>query len=64
MAKQKVVWSCTDCGHRQMKWTGSCSVCQKWNTFTQELEIDDKCKRFEPVDKPAARPMRVKEVST
>lgn len=64
MAKQKVIWSCTDCGHRQMKWTGSCSVCQKWNTFSQELEIDDQCKRFEPTNKPSAQPMRVKEVTS
>ncbi len=64
MVKQKVVWGCTDCGHRQTKWTGSCSVCQKWNTFSQELEIDDKCKRFDPTNKPTAQPMRVKEVAS
>jgi DNA repair protein RadA/Sms len=64
MVKQKVIWSCTDCGHRQVKWTGSCSVCQKWNTFVQELEIEEKGKRFEPGGRTAAQPMRVKEIST
>ncbi len=64
MAKQKVIWSCTDCGHRQPKWTGSCTVCQKWNTFSQEIELDDKCKRFEPTNKSAAQPIRVKEITT
>lgn len=63
MAKQKVIWSCTDCGHRQMKWTGSCSICQKWNTFSQEIEIEDKYKRFEPSNKPTAQPVRVKEIA-
>lgn len=61
--KQKVLWSCTDCGHRQTKWTGSCSVCQKWNTFEQEIEIEDKGKRFESINAETAKPLRVKEVT-
>jgi DNA repair protein RadA/Sms len=32
-------WCCQDCGHRQTKWSGSCSACQKWNTFAQETEV-------------------------
>lgn len=64
MAKQKVLWSCTECGHKQSKWTGSCSVCQKWNSFAEEVEIEDKGKRFETVGKAAAQPMRIKEIST
>ena len=63
MAKQKVLWGCTECGHKQAKWTGSCSVCQKWNTFAEELEIEEKHKRFEAPGRGAAQPMRVKEVS-
>ena len=64
MAKQKVLWGCAECGHRQTKWTGSCSVCQKWNTFSEEVEIEEKHKRFDLAGKPTAQPMRVKEVST
>lgn len=64
MVKQKVLWSCAECGHRQAKWTGNCSVCQKWNTFEQEIEIQDKGKRFESLKKDSAKPMRVKEIST
>ena len=63
MAKQKVLWSCTECGHKQSKWTGSCTVCQKWNTFAEEIEIEDKGKRFESVKKETAQPMRVKDVT-
>lgn len=47
MGKQKVIWSCLECGHKQAKWTGSCSVCQKWNTFSEELELKEPSKRFE-----------------
>ncbi len=64
MAKTKVLWSCSECGHSQAKWTGSCSVCQKWNTFSEELEIEDKQRRFEPTGKPVAKPVRVKEVNS
>jgi DNA repair protein RadA/Sms len=63
MAKQKVLWSCVDCGHRQAKWTGNCSVCQKWNTFQEEIEIQDKGKRFESAQTKTAKPLRVKEVT-
>lgn len=63
MAKPKVLWSCTECGHRQAKWTGSCSLCQKWNTFTEEIEIEEKGKRFESIKKESAKPVRVKEIA-
>lgn len=64
MVKQKVLWSCIECGHRQTKWTGNCSVCQKWNTFTEEVEVEDKGKRFEATGKQTAQPMRVNEINT
>lgn len=64
MAKQKVLWCCSDCGHKQSKWTGNCTVCQKWNTFEQEIEIEDKGKRFEAMKTGTAKPMRVKEVTS
>lgn len=62
MAKVRHVWSCSECGHEQSKWTGSCSVCQKWNTFVEE--VAEKDKRFEALSDKAAQPMRIKEVET
>ena len=47
MSKQKLIWACKDCGHKQIKWSGSCSTCGEWNTFAQEIEIDEKQKRFD-----------------
>jgi len=65
MAKQKVLWCCSDCGHKQSKWTGNCTTCQKWNTFAQEIEVEDRGKRFEAMVTGAApKPMRVKEVTS
>lgn len=37
MSKVKTVWICQECGTRQSKWTGSCSACQQWNTFIEEV---------------------------
>jgi DNA repair protein RadA/Sms len=38
MGKTKMFWCCQECGHRQNKWSGSCSACQKWNTLIEEME--------------------------
>jgi len=32
----KTLWSCTECGHNQPKWTGQCPQCQHWNTLHEE----------------------------
>lgn len=62
MAKQKQIWNCVECGHSQIKWTGSCSVCQKWNTFVQEAELEEKEKRFDSPLSQASKPLRIKEI--
>lgn len=59
-----MLWSCSECGHRQAKWTGSCTICQKWNTFEKEIEIEDKGKRFDLLKTEVAKPVRVKEITT
>ncbi len=62
MAKVKSVWSCTDCGNTQSKWTGSCSVCQKWNTYVEEVELQEKGSRFEGMPEKNAKPIRIRDV--
>lgn len=63
MAKQKLVWNCRECGRKELKWVGSCSSCQQWNTFVQEVEFDEKQQRFESRSLQAAQPMRVREIN-
>ncbi|HSX25907.1 MAG TPA: DNA repair protein RadA, partial [Chlamydiales bacterium] len=58
--KNKVIWSCRECGHAQPKWTGSCSACQNWNTLVEEVEIQEK--RFESKNTQSAKPVRISEV--
>ncbi len=45
----------------QTKWTGNCSICQKWNTFVEEVELTEKGNRFELGHKKAL-PMRIREI--
>lgn len=61
--KQKSVWYCNECGHKQTKWTGQCPQCTKWNTFAEELELSASARKFEAQAVASARPMRLKEVS-
>jgi DNA repair protein RadA/Sms len=62
MSKQKIVWSCGECGHQQPKWTGSCSVCQKWNTFVEEIAFKEGTKRFEAMPSSSAQPKPIHEI--
>lgn len=62
MSKTKVVWSCRDCGHAQVKWTGSCGACHNWNTLVEEVTIEDKKQRFETKKKESAKAVRINEV--
>ncbi len=62
MAKVKHLWSCSECGHTQPKWTGSCSICQKWNTFVEEVEVKER--RFEALSEQLSQPLRVTQIET
>ena len=62
MGKQKALWVCSSCGHKQAKWAGNCSVCREWNTFSEEMEIDVKQVRFETAQRSSAKPVRIQDV--
>jgi len=48
MAKQKTIYSCTECGGQTSKWQGQCPHCQAWNCLVET--IDEKTvSRFSPV---------------
>lgn len=61
--KQKTVWHCAECGHKQFKWSGQCSQCTLWNTFHEEVEVSASSRRFEAQPTTNSRPLRIKEVS-
>lgn len=62
MAKQKSVWYCSDCGHKQPKWSGQCGQCSLWNTFQEEIELSGSSRRFETQPITPNKPVRVKEI--
>ncbi|MBP3856690.1 MAG: DNA repair protein RadA [Ruminiclostridium sp.] len=39
MAKQKVSYICSECGHVYPKWVGRCTECGEWNTITEQVEL-------------------------
>lgn len=62
MAKQKNVWFCADCGHKQYKWTGQCPQCGVWNTLHEEVEIPTSSQKFESQALKSSRPIKISEV--
>lgn len=62
MSKQKAIWACRDCGHIQSKWTGSCSICQNWNTLIEEIQVTEKTVRFESKKLEGTKPIRICDV--
>ncbi len=38
MAKNKVIYFCTECGAESLKWQGRCPACGAWNTMTEHIE--------------------------
>ncbi|MCB1136567.1 MAG: DNA repair protein RadA [Chlamydiia bacterium] len=60
--KQKTVWSCNECGHKQTRWSGQCPMCKQWNTLAEEVELQVKEKRYSKGADAGNAPMRLKEV--
>jgi DNA repair protein RadA/Sms len=60
--KQKSVWYCSECGHKQIKWSGQCPQCKQWNTLHEELELPANTVKFEAQSLAPNRPMRLKDV--
>jgi DNA repair protein RadA/Sms len=63
VTKQKTIWYCSDCGHKQPKWTGQCPQCQLWNTLHEEVAFEPKTRRFEAQNLQVVKPVRIKEVT-
>ncbi len=39
MAKQRVSFICSECGHIYPKWVGCCTECGAWNTVSEQVEL-------------------------
>jgi DNA repair protein RadA/Sms len=58
--KLKESWVCTECGHDQAKWSGSCSQCKRWNTIEKFVEAKEGKPRFQTMTR--SKPMLIKEI--
>ncbi len=49
MAKQKTVYTCTECGGSSPKWQGQCPHCNAWNTLVETLAETAPTNRFSAI---------------
>jgi DNA repair protein RadA/Sms len=40
MSKNRIIYSCENCGHQEFKWVGKCPSCQEWGTLREEIESE------------------------
>ena len=62
MAKQKTVYTCTECGGGSPKWQGQCPHCSAWNTLVETLAEAAATNRFSAVAG-SGRLQRLAEIS-
>ena len=57
MAKEKVIFYCTECGSSQLKWSGKCPDCGAWNSM-EERTVNKKQTRVKISKKSYPRPLK------
>lgn len=63
MAKDKIVYFCTQCGHESARWLGKCPACDNWNTFAEEKVIQSGNKNSRR-SAPAAKPQLLEDITS
>lgn len=62
--KSKTIYVCQNCGARESKWVGRCSACGEWNSFEEEVVVQQKGHKNALVGQPSAKPFRLSEIKT
>ncbi len=63
MAKIKTAYICQNCGNREAKWIGQCSVCKEWNTFEEEVLEKENSILSSSTKKTVAKPQLIKDIT-
>ena len=63
MAKERRQFVCQECGYVSLKWLGRCSECQKWNSFTEEIEFETSSPAHRTIGKPSRQPEPIREIA-
>jgi DNA repair protein RadA/Sms len=53
MAKQKTLYTCTECGGQEPKWQGQCPSCMAWNTLVETIAEAPTTSRFAALMQPS-----------
>ena len=53
MAKQKTIYTCTECGGQEPKWQGQCPNCMAWNTLVETIAEAPSASRFASLAQPS-----------
>ena len=53
MAKQKTIYTCTECGGQEPKWQGQCPSCMAWNTLVETIAEAPSASRFASLAQPS-----------
>lgn len=66
MAKEKIRFECSNCGHVSPKWLGVCPKCKEWNTFSEKREKkkDSKKHKVEISESDDSKAVRLSDVGT
>ncbi len=63
MAKERRQFVCQECGYISLKWLGKCPECQKWNSLTEEIEIETSSPAHRTIATPSRQPEAIAEIS-
>ena len=63
MAKERRQFVCQECGYVSLKWLGRCPECQKWNSLTEEIEIETSSPAHRTIGKPSRQPEPIREIA-
>jgi len=62
MRKERTIYSCTTCGHKEPRWVGQCRECANWNTFLESAAEDREPPRFNFQRKEVAKALPLKDL--
>jgi DNA repair protein RadA/Sms len=51
MAKEKSIYTCTECGGTSPRWQGKCPNCEAWNTLVESVAEGVTKNRFATVSR-------------
>lgn len=62
VTKSKTVYICQNCGAKESKWAGKCTVCGEWNSFVEEVEIPVKGRGNSIIGNTPSKALRLSEI--